>query len=360
MSQCHDFTCGNVRIGAAFTPDQCRKCWAALHIPEVAKSLGRKADPISTPPPDPEPLRIVRLDGSRLAGGEAHSAQTGHSNASIIRFGGKLFLAYRYRNAGADVWLTELDEDTYQPHGPGRKLDLKHFHAQHGREDPRLFIHRDKLHVIYVGVEGKAVGPTSQLIAQLANDGRVERRLFLDLPGREKWEKNWAPFEYHGELYAVYSIAPHVIIRIRPDGRCERAAETPTPHEWSGGHLRGGAAPVRVGDEFFHWFHGRIEEKYGKPTYTTGVYTFEAKPPFRVTRMTSTPVMYGDSRTRPADWFVNNWFPCGAILEGQTWIVSAGEHDQWVNVAEWDAGEICKRLLTPAGVKAAKPCGCGK
>lgn len=41
MTRCHAFTCGNARAGEPYSADQCRKCWAALHAPAVARSLGR-------------------------------------------------------------------------------------------------------------------------------------------------------------------------------------------------------------------------------------------------------------------------------------------------------------------------------
>src|SRR5256885_12693044 len=48
--------------------------------------------------------------------------------------------------------------------------------------------------------------------------------------------------------------------------------------------MRGGAAPVRVGDEWWCFFHDRVESG-GHRIYRAGLYTFAAAPPFRVLRL---------------------------------------------------------------------------
>lgn len=354
---CH---CNRVRTGEPYEPGQCNRCWLFAHNAAVRRAWGEPSPPavVHTPRTHPAPLRVVRLDGSVLAGGASTSAADGHSNASVFRWRGRLLLAYRHRNAGADVWLTELDPDTYQPLSAGRRLNLDHPKARFGREDPRLFEHAGALHVSFTGVNGRQ-GPTSVLYARLGDDLAVERVYYPKYDGRQPWEKNWGFFSQDGHLLAVYSIAPHTVLLVDGD-RATPAYETPTPFAWSGGVLRGGAAPVRVGDRWHCWFHGRVSWA-GKPTYTAGVYVFDAKPPYRVLRMTPRPVLYGDTRTNDFDYYANVIFPCGAVLDGQTWVVSSGVHDRWIEVAEFDAGDVCRATAGPADPPAgpAKRSCCG-
>jgi hypothetical protein len=47
MSDCSDFSCNRVRPGEPLDPARdCRKCWGATHIPELARSLGRTPVPL--------------------------------------------------------------------------------------------------------------------------------------------------------------------------------------------------------------------------------------------------------------------------------------------------------------------------
>jgi len=234
------------------------------------------------------------------------------------------------------VWARELRDDLTPAPGRSVKLNLSHPLAGWGREDPRWFVFRDRLHVCFAGVQGKT-GPTQILYARLRDDLTTEAVWACPKFG-ETWQKNWGFFEHDNDLYAVYSIRPHVVVRVEGE-RAWVVAESPNPLPWSGGLLRGGASPVRVGDRFVSWFHGR--RKYaGRLTYTTGVYEFEAAPPFSPLRMTPHPVKVGDPETRPADWYCDNWFACGAVADGDAWLVSAGAHDRWIEIARWSAPRI--------------------
>lgn len=350
---CH---CNRIIVGERFVRGRdCVRCWHARHTPAF-HTRWRVAEPLAElpmPPPEPEPLSVTVLDGARLAGGEPTSAQTGHSNASIIRWDGRLLLAYRHRNAGADVWVTTLDDDTLQPHGPGVRLNLNHEQAPMGREDPRFFVFRGRLHVAFTGVRGRQ-GPTSVLYARLTQDGfGVERVFYPHYESRQSWEKNWSFFEAGSHLYAVYGIKPHVVLRIEGD-RATKAFEKPMPFAWSGGVLRGGACPVRIDDQFVHWFHGRVTMA-GIPTYTTGAYAFDARPPFTPLRMTPNPVMWPDSRTRNG-YYASVWFPCGAVLEDGRWLVSAGAHDRRIEVAEWDSQSVCRAMKSASSASSCRKC----
>lgn len=277
-------------------------------------------------------LRKVRLDGGRLAGG----ASLWHSNATLIRWRGKLLLAYRVGWSKSEVWWCELHGPDYLP-GQSTKLNLTHAHAKLGREDPRFFIHRDRLHVAFAGVEGPQ-GPCSQLYARLTDDLRVERVFYLDYPRRDVWMKNISLFSHDGQLYAVDRISPHCVLRVDDQGRAEDAYQTANVRPWLGGVLRVGSSPFRVGDEYVAWFHGKLVTA-GVARYSCGVYRFRAEPPFEVTYQTPEPLAWGDMATRPQGWFAN-WFVCGAILEDGKWIVSGGVHDRNIEIWEYPEGIV--------------------
>lgn len=263
-------------------------------------------------------------------------------NASFIRYRGRLLLAYRTGWAGSQVHVAGLDPATYAP-GPSVTLALTHPRATYGREDPRLFVHRDRLHVSFTGVEPAAGGGvvTNQLYARLTDDLRVEEVFYPHYAGRASWEKNWSFFEWSGNLFAVYSIRPHLILHIVGD-RAYPFAETPNPHPWGGGHLRGGAPPVLAGGELWHWFHGRTGSYYDA-RYNVGLYAFEPKPPFRILRMTPEPLQWDDPATK-GDNYCPVLFVAGALLDGDRWLVSCGVNDRWIEIREWAAASAAAAL----------------
>lgn len=384
MTTCHDFTCGNHGVtGAAFdAAKHCRKCWAAATHPAVAASLKRPV--LFTAKTAPRPVKITRYalckdlgekidpscaceDRRCLAGlgvvkhreqcqtctkyvkktTSASQADTlaplrrtvvnlsGHFNGSLIVHGGSLLLATRKQQH--TLHLSRLG-DNLQPEWT-RPLAVSH-----GADDPRLFCHRGRLHVGYAAIS--ALGATvdtvrvRQGVAALSdNYDLVEPRV---LEYGRRIEKNWAWFDYEGELHAVYSISPHRVLRIS-DGITTH--ETTNVFPWSGGYLRGGSTPVLVGDEYWCWFHGADEGRRLR-SYNVGVYAFEAKPPFRVTRMSAHPLLWAKPSERTSNGGADVVFPAGAVHRSGRWLVSMGVADDHTEIAEWDHADVeklCKR-----------------
>lgn len=284
----------------------------------------------------PTPARRVRIDSTPLAPG----AGGWRFNAGLIRYQDRLLMAYRTGWAGAQVHVAELAAD-YRP-GPSTTLNLFFpGRANYGREDPRLLVHNDRLHLSYIGVSGKN-GPTHQMYARLNDDLSVERIHYLHLPGRQKWEKNWSMFSHDGELYAVYQCSPHTVVRLDGD-RAEVVSVVDWAPTWSGGFLRGGAPPVRVGDTYWHWFHGRTGPP-ASPTYNYGVIAFQAGPPFAPVAYTPGPLCSADQRTKDGN-YAAVVFPCGAVKDGPLWRVSLGVNDRRIEVHEWDHDRVWNAMV---------------
>lgn len=266
-------------------------------------------------------------------------------NPSILAHEDGYLLAARNGWAGSEIYVGRLDA-AFRPVGEPWKLELHHPSAAgYGREDPRLFTHDGAVHVTYVGVQGpRQVLRTNVLYARLSRDLRVERLHFPAYSRRQSWEKNHSYFSHEGELYCVYSIAPHVILRIDGD-RALPFYERVNPFPWRGGERRGGASPVRVGDEYWHVAHDRIEPTPGRRIYRAFVYAFAANPPFRPMRQMSEPLVTADLTNRPADQYAFVFFPCGAVIDGGDLVVSAGVHDRWSELHRFPMAEINRRLL---------------
>lgn len=271
-------------------------------------------------------------------------------NASVLRHGGRLFLAWRNAFAGSRLFLTEIadaDEGEFSVIKTW-PLRLDHQLGRNGQDDPMLFAHRGRLHVAYHGVFTTAQSDRSFkncvaniLYAELVEDGGVfapGRIYYPDFAGRASWEKSWAFFEHADKLYAIYSFHPFRVLRI--DGsNCEEAYRSGWETPWQGGVMRGGAAPVLVGDRYYAWFHGARDVNAVR-TYSTGVMTFSADPPFRPLACTRWPVAVPDIRDKPKDCWANVTFVRGAVYEGGVWTVSSGEQDRWTTITRWRGRDI--------------------
>lgn len=251
-----------------------------------------------------------------------------HFNSSLIEHQGRKLLAIRDGWAGSQIHVAELDKN-YLPLRCSVLAQLRHETA-HGCEDPRLFVFRNRLHVSYTGFNGDK---TSVLYARLTDDLQVEQVFPLQYAKRQHWEKNWVFFESQNELWCVYSSLPdHRVLRVT-DAYAEDAHETLNLFPWAGGHHRGGASPVRLGDKFYHFHHGcwDLGESWPTRRYNIGLTVFEANPPFRVTYQTPHPILVADPNTRPGDQYCDVVFPAGAIRDGNSWVLSMGTHDRWTD-----------------------------
>ncbi len=267
-------------------------------------------------------------------------------NPSILRWKGRLLMACRIGWLGSRLYLTELSE-ALTPVGPLACLWMESPLCRDGQEDPRLFTCGGRLWLSFVGVDqrGKTTY-THQMLALLTDDLQAESVVYLEMD-RRQWphEKNWSFFDDgNGQMRAVYRCgAWHTIVKIDRE-QASVSHQTTGSFPWRWGEPRGGAPPVLVGDEFYHWFHGTIPQPDGGKVYSAGLYVFDAAPPFRVKRVSRSPLMMPRTNDLPDS---KGWpvvFPGGAVLEHGRWLVAYGYHDYQCRIAAFDADEIESRL----------------
>lgn len=333
---------------------------ATLQRRRAAKSSSRaQAAPVHVEPP---PSFVARIDH--------HShwpTMPGlRFNSSLIRWEDGYLFAYRHGWRGSNIFLGRLDS-AYRAIGQPWKLDLYHAQqANYGREDVRLFWFRGRLHVSYVGVMGHHHGiATSVLYARLSSDLKVEQVYYPHYARRTAWEKNWGFFEHDGELYAVYTITNHRILHIQSE-EASLAYWSSSAVPWGPKtEMRGGASPILVGNEYWHFFHSRYEPRGRKRQYMTGVYAFEARPPFRITRILPEPILIADPRTnagRDVNYadvvFIGGSEPVHSEFgRVDHWLLCHGVHDRHSEVHRWTHAELEARMVRvlpedPAPVEA--------
>lgn len=299
-------------------------------------------------------------------------------NPAVVRFRGRLLMAYRvdfghekpFRVATA---ICALDDHLRVI--PGSVVALSdaipgdaanHF-------DARFLVYRDRLFVHYNNDWETA--PNRISLVELDPDTLQARSAAraLELVGpRQPCEKNWLLFEHDGELFAIYQVAPHIILRVDLAGagpvRCWPVFRTDwdtTAYTRRYGELRGGTPPVRVGAHYAALFHSRtqsrgvsatapapvvanlkrvswlrrinrwLREWFAPVRYYGGVYVFAAAPPFAPVYLAPQPLLRPElegRRQRPTPSHMaprRVVYPCGLVrLADDRWLVSYGVHDE--------------------------------
>jgi predicted GH43/DUF377 family glycosyl hydrolase len=304
-----------------------------------------------------EPLWRTRIDPAALLAAEHQF------NCSLVAHRGRRFFSYRRHWTGARLVLAELDEHWRVLWN--RELAIRPTpHNELAQEDPRLFIFRGALHVAYSGVFRNRQGAvrTSVCVARLSEEGAVAADWYAHYEPRQSWEKNWSFFEHAGGLYCVYSIAPHRILRVQGSGFGVHDHSPLTSHlspltavfahesaapEFAGGAPRGGASPVLHDGQWYSFFHSVLGDGRDR-VYAMGLYTFEDRPPFRITRFLRQPLLLPRLADRPAEHTPHSVYPAGALFDRQRgqWVISFGYYDRFSELAAFDAARL-EELLTP-------------
>jgi hypothetical protein len=285
-----------------------------------------------------------------------------HFNPSMLEFGGRLILATRDSWGHSKVALWELTNSAGDWSGAWSVAPIGSFAAGHldapRLEDPRLFIAPDRdgvprLCAMFNLPDGY---PPKRVRVGYCRftpglDGIDHTEVYLS-PHNNLYEKNWVPFfDPARGLNWVYATKPrHVVIG-------ESAVwETPNPLAWTGGAVRGGAAPAFVSgggpdgqDVYYHFFHGCLKRIQGS-VYTVGCSVFEAAPPYRVLRQTPTPLLWPDEK--PYDEEVVKRYvlwPGGAVRHAGHWHLALGIDDTWSRVVRLSCASVDAALSAEPG-----------
>jgi hypothetical protein len=101
------------------------------------------------------------------------------------------------------------------------------------------------------------------------------------------------------------------------------------------GDLRGGTAPVKVGDYYFTFPHSSLPWKGRYRRYYAGCIAFDATPPFQPRLVTPEPILRGSQNDPWEQKKPVVIFPCGAIYRDGKWLISAGVNDlksAWIEI----------------------------
>lgn len=175
----------------------------------------------------------------------------------------------------------------------------------------------------------------------------------IDIMSNTGDEKNWTWFMHEGELHMIYNIEPHTVVRCDSAASPQEEYVTDLPKDlWNYGRRRGGSNPVRVGDEYFAFYHSSLPWWQSRNRYHMGAYAFEAKPPFRITRSTTIPILSGSKNNHRVLEFPLVIFPGGSLYDeiNQEHTVVFGVNDfesGWIKIPHEDLLALMKVYVKP-------------
>ena len=158
-------------------------------------------------------------------------------------------------------------------------------------EDPRPIIYDDKL--ILVVNDPQQMKCKNKMALLILSLHTLEQNISNIIPETvvpliypsNRIEKNWMPLVYHDELYFIYQINPHIVLKCDINsGNCTKIAQTQNNCIPKG--LRGGTPAKQINKDYFITFGHFKRRIFGmKQIYTTIGYLFEAKPPFSIVQV---------------------------------------------------------------------------
>jgi len=291
-------------------------------------------------------------------------------NPSIVQWKNSLLMSFRvilneklpyYSRLGL-VWLDENFQAVHEPQLLDTQYQTPSIPSR--AEDGRLLTIGDSLYLIYSNCTQEQFyrGAFRIYIGEILYDGKnfhlenPQPLLFFESESFLKREKNWAPFQYEGNLFLAYSLSPHLIFHaIREQNRCETISSTPTCVHWPFGALRGGTPAIEDGDEYLAFFHtskkmASIHSK-GKEAfhYFIGAYRFQKHPPFAITQISPEPIIakgfYTGFEYKPYWSPVQAIFPCGFIMDDRYIWMAYGRQDHECWIAKLDKQGLMRSLI---------------
>lgn len=253
---------------------------------------------------------------------------------------------------------------TFHPHA-GLDPRARAWHA-----DPRYLSLRGKLYLLWNDGGNKPMN--HQFLQEMSSDGRKPigpaREVTLKF-SRTATEKNWMFFDNDEGVWAVYSIEPHIVLKVDLDDPLTVPCQLHTHVQWESdyamtfGSLRGSAQPLASGDTFLSLAHSSYKVGLGRH-YRACFYRFERHSPFRLTHAPricfDLPNPRGETFHYPKlnPEVTEVIYPCGLVLEGETAVIAYGLNDEACAVAICALGDVERTLENPRQEfsLATKPC----
>lgn len=289
-------------------------------------------------------------------------------NPSLGKTDQGMLLSFRYSPKPTEPWISFIGVVLLDSNlEPISQPELLHTRLWNNRtpsqsEDARLFSYKGDAYVMfndnYDVINPSSEGRRDIFIAKITfKDGHFivsepQRLIHKDKYFSQTWQKNWVPFEWKDKLFIGYSIIPHEIISPEiSNGVCQSLYKTRAKVNWNWGALRGGTPALLVNGEYLAFFHSSIptiseaSHNIKMLHYYMGAYTFSAKPPFQITKMTPLPIISKGFYTK-SNYHLRVIFPGGYVISGSKIYLAYGKDDNEIWVATIDK-DLLKEVLLP-------------
>ncbi len=292
-------------------------------------------------------------------------------NPSLIRTKSGYDLFFRYDVISSKsitgpffprIGVAHLNDQFEQDKQEFTKIDVKTEYA----EDPRIIEVGDELYLFYNDLDQQCFRGRIMSVANLDKDtyqANYTTALEMNL---QYIEKNWSPFEYidddqKARFFIEYRIHPRKLFELpNPQvndlknitlSRYDSFVSLPWPMKW--GEIRGGTPARKVGDEYLAFFHSCFTDEKGLVWFNMGAYTFEGRPPFRLTGISAHPILfngiYNTPLTHTAPYEKRVIYPSGFVVEKQDERelvhVACGENDCAIKIITMDLNKLKESLI---------------
>lgn len=338
------------------------------HIPSPIDCIAEPS--LETPPPDLDRYEDLDLRAQSwvLETKQLKIQEYPYSfNPTIVRWHGSLLMAFRIRDARGvhnnEIGMIWLDEN-FDLKGSPYVLNVPEYKSEipSKQQDPRLIVIGDDLYMVYSNVIKGQISPEVRRVyyTKVHFDGICfytdppEGILSFEGEKEQRWEKNWSPFEYNGELLLEQNLSPHRVMKpIAGTQSSETFSLSDKKLFWKWGVLRGGTQAYFVEGEYLSFFHSSISMRtvhsLGReiPHYFFGAYTFSATPPFNITRMSPRPIVGKGFYSGPP---YKTWkplrvvFPGGYVFDDRFIWIAYGRQDHEIWIAKLDRKKFLKSL----------------
>jgi hypothetical protein len=237
--------------------------------------------------------------------------------------------------------------------------------------DPRLIMLKGSFYILWNDGSNKPYN--SQFLMRLDAKGHpagVAKLVVLVNSMRRRVEKNWMFFESNNTVFVEYcSTYPKRIIleadidsheSVVPCTLVSQLTYEDSSYEKFWGEMRGGASPISwVGSDgsrsYLSIDHSRVKVGDGKVNYEVCAHEFFAVPPFALKSKTVSPLLLrslhaDDLKQSPGQLnpeIGSVIYPCGAILQGDSIIVSYGINDERMALASINIKVFQEELKPP-------------
>lgn len=290
--------------------------------------------PINLHPPVSEQIETVLIN--------RHALFTHGYNPSILRWKGKLLMAYRYHNErdlSTALAIAVIDEKGNV--SQNKKLAVPHVGGS--EEDPQLFVFRDELHVAYVDSIWPQMPPKCAVkygkLTETASEWIVKDAVQLPYENNDMsiCQKNWRFWQFPGDtgLTCLYASSPKQVLLWK--NGTELTPRESTSLRWKWGSLKGGTEPVPYKGKLLRFFHSTLDNEIPpyRRRYYVGATLHEPGPSFIPLAISKEPIVCGSEtdtlspmeRAGIPQYKPKVVFPLGVVAMEDHWLVSVGLQD---------------------------------